>query len=226
MNDDLDVLARTILGESEAWNRLDAEAIACVILNRAEYPNWPRKISEVCLQPWQFSCWNQNDPQRVRIIQAEASSNRWFAACIDIAKRALNGEIKDITKGSTHYYATYVKKPKWARGHTPVYEVHHKNSYEHIFYNDIDTPAPKDAAEALHQSRPLSSTGTAKGATAGVVGAGAIGALAENAESITPVFSFADTLAGYGQTAIIVVLLMAIAYMMWRRYDDRRNGLR
>lgn len=224
LSNDIDVMARTLYGEADARNRTDAIAIAWVIKNRCKLPNWPNSISKVCLQAWQFSCWNQNDPQRERIIAV--SHNRWFTECLDIAESVVNGRIPDPTNRATHYYATYISKPKWARGHDPVYEVAHKRGSKHLFFNDIDTKPPKSAKEALDQEYPLTSTGTVKAATVGAAGVSAVGALAETTDQLSPALSFITIMSEYGVWAIVAVLLAVIAFMLWRRYDDRREGLR
>src|SRR4051794_15177463 len=87
---DLDTMARTLYGEAEANNAADAKAIAWVIVNRADLPNWPDSVAQVCLQPWQFSCWNPGDPNRDRILNAKST---WFERCREIALGVLNGEI-------------------------------------------------------------------------------------------------------------------------------------
>lgn len=136
---DIDTLTRTLYGEAEPGNVLDAEAIAWVVVNRASLPPWPSTILEVCLQPLQFICWNRNDPNRKRI---EGGHGEWFDKCQLVAKAVVLRCIADPTHRSTHYYATWVKEPKWAHGHTPVYAVKHKAGDEHRFFNDIDTKAP------------------------------------------------------------------------------------
>ena len=60
------------LGEAEAKDIDDAQAIAHVIVNRMRLPNWPDSAAEVCLQPWQFSCWNKNDPNFAYFERREA----------------------------------------------------------------------------------------------------------------------------------------------------------
>jgi len=225
-SDDLDVLSRTLYGESDPNNLKDAEAIASVIVNRKKLRNWPNSIARVCLQPWQFSCWNQNDPMRERIIGV-TTNDAWFRECIDIAQRAVIDDLADPTHRSTHYYATYIAKPKWAKSKKPVYAVTHRKGSQHLFFNNIDTPPPQTPREALDQQRPLSSTGTVKAAAAGgVASAGVAGAIAEQADQLTPAVGLIGTIATWGPWAIVAVLLVAIGIMLWRRYDDRRQGLR
>lgn len=220
---DLDIMARTLYGEAESGNESDARAIAHVILNRCDYPNWPDSPAEVCLQPWQFSCWNANDPGRARIAKA---SGAWFETCKEIAKLALDNRSNDPTHRSTHYYATYVKMPKWAKGKTPVYEVRHRNGKAHVFFNNIDTKPPKSAREALDQQNPVSASGTVRAARTGIAAGGVAGVLLENVEYIAPAMPFAETLAKSAPWVIVVILAAAIGYMVWRRIDDRKQGLR
>jgi len=221
---DLDIMARTLYGEAEALNELDAIAIGWVIKNRVDYPNWPNSVREVCLQPWQFSCWNANDPNRDRILKG---SGRWFDRCKELAKSILEDKVADPTFKSTHYYATFVAKPKWAKGHTCVYTTQHRNkNYCHLFFNDIDTAPPQSAREALNQIKPVSGSGTVKAARAGVVGTGAVVAASEIVNQVAPAMPIVKSLADKAPWAIVVILLCAIGYMVWRRVDDRNNGVR
>ena len=164
LTDDVDVLARTLYGEAEAWDREDAEAIAAVVMNRVRWRNWPSTVAAVCLQLMQFSCWNAGDPNRPRILAVNAGE-AWFEECRAIAQRAVNGDLADITGGATHYIADYIRPPNWAKGHKPCF-VSGAGKYKHLFFNDIDTPPPSTAKDALDQARPLSATRTVKGAVA------------------------------------------------------------
>lgn len=220
---DLDTLARTLFGEAESRNEKDAVAIACVIMNRVALPNWPDTVAEVCLQPWQFSCWNQNDPNRTRILNAKGP---WFERCREIASWAIKGFPEDPTNRATHYYATYVKKPKWARGKTPVYEVEHTSTgHAHLFFNDIDTPPPQSAKEALDQTRPLTSSRSIQGA--GLAGA-SVG-LSVATEIVSEVQSQVEPLVGYAdvlKTLFLIIALVGIGLTVWARISDRKDGMR
>ncbi len=221
--DDIDILARTLYGEAESGNREDAQAIAAVIVNRSRSGKWPSDISEVCLQPWQFSCWNSNDPNRQRILKAKG---KWFEACKAIAKLACSGKLGSSAYGATHYYATFIPAPRWAKGRKPCHEVKHRNGNKHVFFNNVDRPVPKTAKEALDEKRPLGSTGTVKAARAGVGAALGVGAIAEQAEKLQPLLPFVYEIKEYAPWAIAAILGLALAYMLWRRIDDRNKGLR
>ena len=96
---------------------------------------WGSSAEEVCLRPWQFSCWNENDPNRARIEAVGKGSdkhNRNFQSCLRIAKRALAGTLKDPTAGATHYHAEDMKPP-WARDRKPSAEIG-----RHLFYNNVE----------------------------------------------------------------------------------------
>ena len=229
---DTDVLARTLYGEAESNNTEDAKAIANVILNRQTFSNWPDTISEVCQQPFQFSCWNTSDPNRQRILAAKGA---WFEICKSLAVEAIDGGLHDTTNSSTHYYATYVKSPRWAKGKRPVYTVAHKNGHAHIFFNNIDTKPPETARQALDQTRPLAKTRTMKGsAVVAATGASAIAAgVAEQVSSIAPAMPVVSTVAetAHNHPTGLLILFGAIVilfgiYIAWARLDDRKRGLR
>lgn len=140
---DIDTLARTLYGEARGEDRQGKIAVACVVLNRVKKRIMAGyriiggvkvpTIDATCLKPWQFSCWNDNDPNK-KIIQNVDLTNKRFAECYEIATMAANGELEDITKGATHYYNPKAcNQPKWAKGKTPCVVLGH-----HLFFNNID----------------------------------------------------------------------------------------
>lgn len=214
----IDTLARTLYGEAKANDVTDATAIACVVMNRVELPNWPNDVESVCLQPYQFSCWNANDPNRTRIFKA-TRENHWFSRCLDLAADAVDGKLNDPTTRSTHYHTPAVK-PAWSRKRKPVYK-----TYGHLFYNDIDTPPPMNAAEALNQIKPVSQTKTIKTTKAtAVVGIG-IGAVAEAVQAVAPALPLAQKLVEVAPWAIVAVCALGFAYIAWSRYQARKEGI-
>ena len=137
MNGDTDILARTIYGEARGESISGQEAIASVILNRVAFAKrrgrywWGNTIAGVCLAPWQFSCWNENDLNR-KIIERADDADIGFCICKRIALRAASGLLEDRTSGATHYH-TRSLRPKWSVGKIPCAEIG-----SHIFYNDIE----------------------------------------------------------------------------------------
>lgn len=129
-----EVLARTIWGEARGEGFLGMKAIACVALNRAAKPSWwGTTIEGVCLKPWQFSCWNKNDPNLAK-LQAVTEENPIFSQCMQFAKDAINGLMDDVTNGATHYFDKRIPiPPKWAENLEPCAIIGH-----HMFYKNID----------------------------------------------------------------------------------------
>lgn len=133
----VDVLARTLWGEARGEGSAGMEAVACVILNRARIARklggywWGNDVIQVCHKPFQFSCWNKDDPN-YRQVAAVDESNLYFATAKRIARRALAGTLSDPTMGATHYHAAGIS-PYWAKNKEPVAVIGH-----HIFYKLVE----------------------------------------------------------------------------------------
>ena len=130
-----EILAKTIYGEARGESVAGQEAVANVILNRVKMNLiqpmwWGKTIQEVCLKPFQFSCWNKNDPN-FKILQGDLSQNPVYQICERIAKRALAGCLKDNTNGATHYHS-FACHPLWARHLVPCAQIGH-----HLFYKGV-----------------------------------------------------------------------------------------
>lgn len=124
-----EVFARTLYGEARGElatvGRVGLEAVASVIWNR--WQQNPRRygdtLKEVCLQPYQFSCWNQNDPNYVQLCRDVLAEVDAAEACKAVAKRWIEGEGIDVTKGANHYYARWMTCPSWGIGRAPIAEI-------------------------------------------------------------------------------------------------------
>ncbi len=107
-------LARTLYGEARGEPREGQEAVANVILNRVRSPRYPNTVSRVCLQRWQFSCWNEGDPNR-RVIEAlQPGANAVFDALLDLARAAIFGRLPVRVADALHYHADGIM-PAWVR---------------------------------------------------------------------------------------------------------------
>lgn len=127
---DMEIMAKTIFGEARGETHKGQVAVACCIMNRFKSKKWfsAKTIAGVCQKPWQFSCWNKNDPNAQKIANLSYSV---YSKYFPIIKEAMLG---DITNGATHYYAPKVVKcPKWAEGKEPCAEIGH-----HLFFKEID----------------------------------------------------------------------------------------
>lgn len=111
-------MLRTVWGEARGEHPAGWAGVAHVIANRARRPRWwGRDIASVCLRPWQFSCWNEGDPNRelvlgLAVTQATADVlDGMAAACRDAIMR----RHPDPTNGADHYLAARLRrKPAWA----------------------------------------------------------------------------------------------------------------
>ncbi len=127
MDKEIEIMAKTIYGEArgEYYHKNGGlralEAIGHVIMNRSFAKSIP--ISSVCLQPWQFSCWNKGDPNR-EIIENVTLDDPIYRICFVIAKRIACEELDDITGGATHYYSTSLRRPPyWAKNQKPTIKI-------------------------------------------------------------------------------------------------------
>ena len=125
MGDDVKVLAQTIWGEARGEGKGGMEAVASVIINRADYPPkgklwWGHSVEEVCQKPYQFEVWNVGNPNRALML-AVTENDAQFRMALEIARKAVARQLPDRTNGATHYYA-YLKiaPPSWANGRTPT----------------------------------------------------------------------------------------------------------
>ena len=135
MPGDIEIIARTIYAEARGdYNRRDGGlpaliAVGNVIMNRYKLQSWFGKtISEVCLKPWQFSCWNSKDPN-YRLLTGEIM-DPIFNLCLTVAKNILNDRWPDLTRGSDHYHAiSLFPYPRWSQGKIPSLRIG-----GHLFY--------------------------------------------------------------------------------------------
>lgn len=130
--EDILTLARTMWGEARGEDNEGMQAVCCTIINRFNSKKWyaGKTIAETCLKPWQFSCWNPTDPNRLKMLKLTYVE---LKRELDLIKEVTGGVYNDITSGATHYYNPRVCKPKWATGKVPCYS--HGN---HLFFKGID----------------------------------------------------------------------------------------
>jgi spore germination cell wall hydrolase CwlJ-like protein len=127
---DILTLARTVYGEARGESFQGKIAVAHVVLNRVAKESWYGKtIHGVCKKRWQFSSWNQNDPNRAKIL-AVTLSDKVFRACF-LATLSATEKGGDPTEGSTHYHHVDIL-PRWAKGQVPVVSIG-----AHLFYNSV-----------------------------------------------------------------------------------------
>lgn len=140
---EVEVLARTIFGEARDQGLDGMEAVAYVVLNRLRVSErlgaywWGNTIEEICLKPYQFSCWNYDDPNREKLLKVNDDSSTFLMA-MEIAQDAIGGAlIFDLTNGATHYYNPSVVQfsPDWSMGERPTAKIGN-----HVFFRPAEVP--------------------------------------------------------------------------------------
>jgi spore germination cell wall hydrolase CwlJ-like protein len=115
-----DVVITTIILEAGGEYQVGAlEAVYEVIMNRAKKRN--KTPAQVCLQKWQFSCWNGKDIQEN--IKKAKRHPRWLTA------KNILGKETNYTNGADHYHADYIDDPYWAKSMKVTVKIG-----KHIFY--------------------------------------------------------------------------------------------
>lgn len=116
---DQEILAKTLWGEARNQGYDGQQAVASVILNRVKLDGWRgHDIRSVCLKPYQFSCWNQSDPNRPKLMEV-TEDDPIYDQCLAIAGLAINGALPDNTNGADAYQVTGTNA-YWSKGLTSV----------------------------------------------------------------------------------------------------------
>ena len=120
---EIEVLALTIYGEARGELIEGQVAVAAVIRNRVNTRKQTYK--DICLEPKQFSCWNEFDPN-YPILSGLADKmlapgglvpEPILKQCLYVAVGTINGSLIDNTKGSKNYMTNDLYKSKmvhWA----------------------------------------------------------------------------------------------------------------
>ncbi|MGO2711610.1 cell wall hydrolase [Pseudomonas helleri] len=134
---DRDILARTLWGEARGESLAGQIAVAWTIRNRVNDGKakswWGEGYVGVCQKPYQFSCWNKNDPNFAYLSGAKAIPFRELAQARIAADQVIDGKVPDPTGGATHYYATTMPKaPAWTAKAKQTLKLGH-----HVFFKDV-----------------------------------------------------------------------------------------
>lgn len=129
---ELDTLARTCWGEARGEGHEGMVAVAHVILNRVARGGWwGNTIEYVCRKPWQFSCWNTNDPNSAYLRGEKLIPRIEYEKALAAATQAMQDKV-DPTGGATHYYAKSIKAPAWTVGAQATTRIG-----SHLFYKGV-----------------------------------------------------------------------------------------
>jgi uncharacterized protein (TIGR02594 family) len=128
-------LARTLYGEARGQGQTGIEAVANVVMNRLKTGRWGKDVGRVCLWPKQFSCWNHNDANFLKIRSKTDDGDKQFRICLDVARAAVDGTLTQHVPDVLHYFADYIPPPGWVRKSPKARLV--KKIGNHLFYAGI-----------------------------------------------------------------------------------------
>jgi len=115
---DIDYGARTVWAEARGEPFEGQVAVAHVLINRVEARHRREStLAGVCLEPMQFSAWNEGDANRKKLLALSWSDTGLQRAARALLE-ALGERPRDPTGGALHYHTTAVR-PRWSRGHVP-----------------------------------------------------------------------------------------------------------
>ncbi|WP_017906907.1 cell wall hydrolase [Pseudomonas asplenii] len=131
--DTITCLSRTIYWEAKGGEPADMEAVASVVLNRLGHEGFPGTVCEVVKQgadrkACQFSWWCDG---RSDDVQEEDR----YALAKEIARKALNQQIKDRTHGAMYFHDRSVS-PDWVKSYIRTAE-----TGKFLFYKPRDDKA-------------------------------------------------------------------------------------
>jgi N-acetylmuramoyl-L-alanine amidase len=139
---DRTIVRLTLYGEARNQPVMAMIGVLWVIRNRRTLGHWGPKYSDVCLAPYQFSCWNENNPNRVILKKYLDLYEKGLPlpydppldVCGFLVDKLLQGVLKDPTMGATHYYATSLDPaPHWSK--PPAHRTTILGA--HAFYTDV-----------------------------------------------------------------------------------------
>ena len=135
---DQQALALTMFGEARGEAVEGRIAVGCVVRERVHDPRWPDTYREVCLQTWQFSCWNTSDPNHAKLmrlatlfladfaIRSSTPLDPMLRECLYLAEGVIGGQILDRVGRANHYLTRTLldrHPPAWTAGQVPVARV-------------------------------------------------------------------------------------------------------
>lgn len=111
-DDDLLRAAQLAYGEARGQGQKGLQAVVQVAVNRTLDKRFPDKLSDVALEPKQFSAFWDNNWNSIKAAP-EKDPEGWRAAVM-AAHRVLSGQAPNHVGGATNYYAHGTVTPSWA----------------------------------------------------------------------------------------------------------------
>ena len=124
---DLEVYSLTVIGEARGEPIEGQVAVASNIKNRIHNnPSRYKSYKDVCLERLQYSCWNENDPNRAyllglgsKMLLNQRDFDSYIRQCIYVTIGVDNGSIIDNTHGAIYYMTkklfNSMDRPSWSK---------------------------------------------------------------------------------------------------------------
>jgi len=133
LDDAITCLARSIYWEANRTDNAEMEAIANVVMNRLGHEGFPNTVCGVVKEgseqgACQFSWWCDGRAD-------DAREDEPYSHAKEIARKALNRQLKDLTGGAMYFHNRKVT-PNWSSIYIRTVE-----TGEHIFYKPADGKA-------------------------------------------------------------------------------------
>lgn len=130
-------LAATIYGEARGEYYAGKVAVGWVVRNRAGNPTWWGKdIISVCTKAYQFSCWNNNDPNSHKVKHIASGyrdqsimDDPVVQECMRAAMEVLLGQSRDTTDGADHYHHRNIS-PYWTEKQVSIGSIGNHKFYK------------------------------------------------------------------------------------------------
>jgi spore germination cell wall hydrolase CwlJ-like protein len=134
---DLQTFALTLYGEARGEGLDGMCEAGQVIMNRAKRKRMT--IKAVCLQPYQFSCWNKGDANRGQLdgmIESYGEKSAALRRAEWVAKGLMEGNIGGVYGAhSTHYHSRQMDPyPSWTKDPKKMRKLGVVNN--HVFYTE------------------------------------------------------------------------------------------
>lgn len=165
LSDDLQVLAATIYGEARGEDFFGQQAVASVVRNRVLVARQTGRkqfgdgsYHSCCLVPWQFSCWNHNDPNRSKLLTLDFTKpDPVLEQCVATAQATMDGNETDLTGGALYYKTSVLPWPKdWGQQVPPLKVIGSQSFYKLIESNQKElihmTSTTPTASDLLTQT--------------------------------------------------------------------------
>ena len=120
--DEIKCLADNIYFEASVESDAGKIAVANVTMNRVKSKHFPNTVCEVVWEPKQFS-WTHDGRSD------NPGDTVLYSEIYEIARSVYNGNVVDITEGSTFYHADYISAPSWTKSMKKIGQID-----RHIFY--------------------------------------------------------------------------------------------